>query len=685
MANTNKAEMQGEQSAYIISQREFKGVNLQSPREAIEDNEFYWLEEMIPVAAGNLLAIEGAQTLITQIDDEDGAPSLTMQYNAGGVDYGLAIWSNSGNAWIGALTVSSVWARIATGLFTSGQTAAAQYSNQGVLIVDPTSGYYDYNITTADTLTHISGQLYDIEVSANNPSQLATATVPSLRVNDPTGTGGTIGASSSLVTAAITAAGTGYTAGDFLTASGGTLTTASQAPASQQNQRLIINVVTVGGGGAITGISITNPGYYQAAPANAVAVTGGTGTGATFTCTWSVANPYIIAPGVDYTAPVVQAFIGGVWVGYSMTIQSSGTLLGTAIAVYAGRVWVAIDRTVQFTDVDSYSSFGGAGGSFTINDSYLHNTITALAAANNYLYIFGDDSVDILSNVTVVNGITQFSRINASSSIGTNQPRSIFPFQRSLAFANNSGFYVLSGATPEKISDKIDDFVNAIDFTRAVWGFQVVVQGILCAAFLVLFEDSFTAPAPFTRSIFAVLFRGKWWFSSQLTALGSQMNAAFSYPLTGLATGCGWSGNSLYQLISGPNTNDYLVKTKLWDGGAPQLDKQGVQAGIGLNLYGAPTSGLQVYVDNEYGTSILTTIGQQLFSIQWINNANMIVDWENDDGDTVTWVLSSSGYSYFTGSLNAGGGKTLGLTITGNANTSRIRLWGLEMKNTRRW
>lgn len=685
MSNALKAKEAGEQSSYIIGQREFKGVNLQSPREAIEDGEFYWLEEIIPVAAGNLVTIDGAESLLTQVTTEVGAPSLTLQYNAGGIDYGLGIWSNSGNAWVGQLGVSSTWTKIATALFTSGQTAATQYSNLGVLIVDPVAGYYDYNITTANTLTHLNGQLYGIAVSASNPAQLATATVPSLRVNDPTGTGGTIGASASVVSATVVAAGAGYSAGDILTATGGTLTTATQAPASQQNQPLVITVTTIGGGGAITGISITSPGYYQAAPANAVAVTGGTGAGATFNCTWTVANPYIITPGVDYTAPVVQAFIGGVWVNYSMTIQTSGTLLGTAIAVYAGRVWIAIDRTVQFTDVGSYSSFGGVGGAFTINDSYLHNTITALFAANTYLYIFGDDSVDILSNVTVVNGITVFSRINASSSIGTTQPNSIYAFNRSLAFANTSGFYILSGATPEKISDKIDDFINAVRFETPIFGQQITVKGILCASFLVQFDDSFTVSPAQTRSVFAFLFRGKWWFTSQLTPAESQMSAAFSYPFAGLATGCGWSGNSLYQLISGQNTNPYIIKTKLWDGGAPMLDKQGVEGGIGLNLGGDITTGFQVYVENEYDTSILTTIGQQLFSIQWINNFGNTVQWINNFNAIVTWVLSSAGYSYFVGPINAGGAKTLGLTITGNTNTVKIRIFGLEMKNTRRW
>lgn len=115
------------------------------------------------------------------------------------------------------------------------------------------------------------------------------------------------------------------------------------------------------------------------------------------------------------------------------------------------------------------------------------------------------------------------------------------------------------------------------------------------------------------------------------------------------------------------------------------LDKQGVEGGIGLNLGGDITTGFQVYVENEYDTSILTTIGQQLFSIQWINNFGNTVQWINNFNAIVTWVLSSAGYSYFVGPINAGGAKTLGLTITGNTNTVKIRIFGLEMKNTRRW
>jgi hypothetical protein len=79
--------------------------------------------------------------------------------------------------------------------------------------------------------------------------------------------------------ATVAAAGTGYTAGDILTVSGGF----GQIDAE-------LTVTTVGGGGDVTGVSISNAGSYTEAPLNPVAVTGGTGLGATFNMTFE--RPY---------------------------------------------------------------------------------------------------------------------------------------------------------------------------------------------------------------------------------------------------------------------------------------------------------------------------------------------------------------------------------------------------------
>lgn len=685
-----KSQTGGERSAFSTVLRDFGGVNQRSPREDIEDGEFAWLEELIPIAPGNLQTVNAASAPVVTLA-ETGPPSLTVPFTYFGIgfiaprDYLLAVWKNSGNAWVGPINGSpGVWVQIATGTYTSGQTAATQWNNTGILIVDPVVGYHDWGVSTTGVYTNLSGVLYGIAVSTTNLTQLHSSAVPLLRVIGAPGTGALIGASTSAYTGFINAAGAGYAIGDVLTATGGVLTTDPQAPVGQVSQPTVVTVTSIGAGGAVTGFTITNPGYYQTAPGFPTAVTGGGGAGATFGFSWQIANPYIIAAGSGYVSPTVQAFIGGVWVNYSMTIQTSGTLLGTSIATYAGRVWVAVDRTVQFTDINSFSSFGGSGGAFTINDAYLHNNITALFSANNYLYIFGDDSIDLLSNVSVVNGITQFSRINISASIGTTQPQSIFPYLRTIAFTNNSGMYVLSGATPEKVSDNLDGVIAATDFTTTVWGAQVMVKNLLCGAFLLRILDSFTSSTPRVRNVLAMMVRGKWWFTSQLTASGGQLGAVFEIPVNGLATLFGWSGPSLYVLFSAANTNPWLLKTKLWDGGAPMLDKIALLGGIGAHTATLDYPSISVYIDTEK-SSILTTIGQNNAGISWVNAFGNTLPWTNTLGVVIPWVNTAIGYALYLGQADNGGGKYLGMTVTGHGSVDQIRLLALEAEATRRW
>lgn len=75
---------------------------------------------------------------------------------------------------------------------------------------------------------------------------------------------------------AVAAGGTGYTVGDVLTVSGGTLETGGT--------RTTVTVATVSSG-VVTGVTLTNPGEWATVPANAVATTGGTGTGCTLNLT----------------------------------------------------------------------------------------------------------------------------------------------------------------------------------------------------------------------------------------------------------------------------------------------------------------------------------------------------------------------------------------------------------------
>ena len=96
---------------------------------------------------------------------------------------------------------------------------------------------------------------------------------------------------------AIANAGTGYTVGDKLTFNTGL--------AQSANENTVVEVTSVGGGGAITGARIFIAGWYQQPFASTVGVTGGSGTGATFTYT-------LISP-VSANIPRAWGGITGLW------------------------------------------------------------------------------------------------------------------------------------------------------------------------------------------------------------------------------------------------------------------------------------------------------------------------------------------------------------------------------------
>jgi hypothetical protein len=79
-----------------------------------------------------------------------------------------------------------------------------------------------------------------------------------------------------VISATITAAGSNYAVNDQLMIQGGTFI-----------QKAILQVTAVDGAGAITGVSIAQPGVCSVSPTNPASVSGGAGSGATFTLTFS--------------------------------------------------------------------------------------------------------------------------------------------------------------------------------------------------------------------------------------------------------------------------------------------------------------------------------------------------------------------------------------------------------------
>lgn len=637
------------------------GMNVLDGREAINDNEFAWCENAIPIASAALYPV-GVAVARGAVLAESTAPSYTMTFTQSGVNYQFVVFSASGNGYIIRLGAGFSNTLIITGL-TSTQTYATPYNNQGILIIDP-AGYWDWNVTAPNTLTAQNNALANSTLIFSN--QIAGGTQLKNGGVNPggPGAGATVQTSWGVVKVVINAAGTGYQVGDALTLTDGSPTTPAQ-----------IIVSAIGGGGAITGITLPAGGSYPGPPTltlvavgpTGTVVSGGSGTGATFTVTISTLGITIITRGTGYTgAPFYNDLIATNVAQNRFNFTSSGVIGGIGIATYAGRVWIALGRTVYFTDINSYNSFGGVGGSFFISDSYLHANITVLYAANNYLYIFGDTSIDALSNVTVSLGVTSFSRINITASVGTNSPASVFAYYRAIVFFNVSGIYLLAGATPEKISEKIskliENAVPGVSTISQVYGAQALVRGELCAAMQFVVSDIFTQGGA-NRVLMVLFFRGKWWVYSFLPLdTGGFFTAAMaSIPNQGVLILFSFrvtlAGVQLYQLIPGnvpaSGLAAWLLKTKLWDAGAPLLEKQSLNAAIAGQWAAAGATGVTINIDSELSTA--PAVQSPLAG----NPAN---------------------YALVVSAANMGGGQYLGLTVAGSTDMTQIDMLALRAK-----
>jgi hypothetical protein len=628
--------------------RSFQGMNLIDGREAIGDEEFYWCENAIPSGSAALYPVNGPSPYLVDMGvAETGPPSYVMNFSESNVDHMLAVWKNSGNGWIVNLSTFAVL-KIITGL-TSGATFATQWSNLGVLIIDPT-GYWDWNVTAPNTLTAQNNAAADLTLSS--ASTIAGGTSLRQIVVTAGGSGGSFQTVYGVNSVTLTTAGSGYAVGDTLLLTDNNPTSAAS-----------IVVDTIGALGAIATFTLTAAGSYPGPTSTTPAATGPTGsviggatagTGAVFAVVMEAISSNILTRGTGYSTgdSVTDEFLrSSVWSALdSFTITSSGVIGGTGIATYAGRVWIASGRTVYFTDVDSYNSFGGAGGFFTITDSYLHNNITVLYAANNYLYIFGDTSIDALSNVTVTAGVTSFSRINVTASVGTSSPTSVFAYYRSIMFFHASGFYLLAGATPERISEKITSLIGQITAATPVFGCQVQVRTELCAAFLFTFTDTFVTNT--TRTLMALFFRNRWWVAG-----GNNFAAMTSLPVAGVETAYAWAGNAMYQqFFMAGALAAWILKTKLWDGGSPLREKQSINAAI-AGLLGTPSAaGIVLTVDTELASS---------------------------GGYSMPIEQTPPSYDLSVAQANEGGTQYLGLTATGSTDLTRIDMLALRGKTER--
>jgi hypothetical protein len=501
---------------------------------------------------------------------------------------------------------------------------------------------------TAQGVATISGGLV-VAVTVTNPGS-GYLTAPSVTFSSGSATANAVLTTGQVNSITLTNAGAGYTSPPSVTITGG----------GGANATAISSLITFATGTVSVLITSGGAGYTNAA--NVVVAFTGAGSGAAGTAILSggqVTQVIMTNAGTNYTANTTVAISGGGATTSATGIVITNTQPIVDVATFSGRTWVAAGRTVYYSASTSPFDFTSvSAGSLTLTDETLHGNITAMYSANNFLYIFGDDSINVFSDVRVTStGATLFTNTNVSASVGTKRTYAIFPYFRSLLFMNDYGIYALVGSTTSKISDPLDGIFPYIDFSQPVTGGQVLLNNILCAAFNFYVNSSFTLGPSGSRFIQAVFFEKKWFITSQ----GNGINYVTSVPVGGVISLYGVATTVLYRMYNNPTANvASYIQTALDPMGDSIRTKQALKFGIEATVANSAT--FTVTVDSESGSSPAYTLSN---SVLWTNYLGNTIGWINNSSVTIAWSAQNGYYLYKTDAQQYG--KYLGLTQTSNS------------------
>lgn len=633
------AAIEQKKSYQVVKQ--FQGINTKANRTAINENEFAWLENLMPIGYGNLKSIKAPRDTGVTFADEAFA---IFAVNIIGNDYLIAFQADGSCEYVDVVTETK-GTIAAPGFFSTHGLNVSQWKNTQALILDPVKGYFTWDGTNLVAV----GSVGAIFITDGGSGYTSAPTITISAPNDANGVQATATCSitaNAVTSISLTEAGSGYTVAPTISFSGGGGSGATAIAGIVDFRTGTVSALVTNGG----------TGYTNAAN-TVVTITGGGGTNAAATAVLSggqITGVVITNPGSGYTnvANLSITITGGG--GANATVKGIvNDQQNTGIASFSGRVWIANGRNISYSAAGSATDFVTvSAGTIVLTDSTLRGNIVQILSANNFLYIFGEDSINVFSDVRVTStGTTLFTNTNISASVGSKLDFAIFPYFRSVLFMNDFGVYALVGSTTSKLSDPLDGVFENIDFaTTDVTAGQVLINNILCAAFNFRYDDNGTY-----RYIQAVFFEKKWFFTSQ----GNDIKTIVSIPVGGKIRLYGSNGTNLVQFYDNANASiNTMVQTALMPMGDPIRTKQALKFAIEATLSDGG-SVLDVTVDSETNQSPVYSLSN---TISWINLAGNVIPWQNNSGITIGWA-GGLGYTLYKSDAQQWG-KYLGLTVT---------------------
>lgn len=656
-------------SPKLIPFQGFSGLNTNSTRPGIKDEECYWCDGFMPIGPNWLRTMYGIGPSIYTSSTTNGVVFFDF-FNIGATPY-CVIFQANGSIWV-SNTDTGAQSQIAmAGTILNPSRSSvdiSQWGSQYLLIVaDQVNGYFIWdgeNFYEAGTL----GPLVTIENGG-----VGYTSPPTITAVGGTGSGATFSATvlnGSVVSIDVIDPGTGYSANDqvLLAFSGG--------GAAGSTATLSVGLL---GGQIVNPVSIVNGGSGYSAAATATVVSG-SGVGGEITLTvggGAITGATVTAGGSDYQSPPTIAVEdpGNPVATASVVVMPVG-ISGSSIETFNSQVWIGSLQngvpTITFSAPESVSDFstGSGGGSFPITDSFVRVRVTQLRQTNGFLYVICDSSISYISGVVTSATsppTTTFTYQNADPEIGTPYPATVDVFSRNILFANAFGAHASYGGAVSKISDNLDGVYNTVP---NFGGFQpssckAIVFGKRIWAVLIPVIDFITGQQVNKLFCYKTTPQGPVWWSTQ-----QDVNLIFvqQQEINSVITAYGTDGTGIYPLFQQPSVAfTKTVQSKLWaePGGYQYIKSIDRLWGV-VQYYSTLDPTLTISIDNENGTSPTEyNLGPDEFD--WTNNLGLTFSWTNNLGEPFEWTTQGSGITIIPPASVAQNGALVGMTVETNS------------------
>ena len=129
--------------------KNFRGLNTKANRTAIDEEEFSWIENAMPIGFGNIKIVP-AQKTVTEVGVPISFANVVTTFTSANIDvndYVMAFEDNGKAEYVKLVSSNTgTLGNIAVaGTFSNSGVTIAQYKNERVMIGDPDKGLFSWN------------------------------------------------------------------------------------------------------------------------------------------------------------------------------------------------------------------------------------------------------------------------------------------------------------------------------------------------------------------------------------------------------------------------------------------------------------------------------------------------------------------------------------------------------------